>query len=69
VSPQNVINQFSRIAQDPRVKYFGNVKIGQDVSVDELRRIYSLVSSHSLGAVLHSTPLLQHSSFRFSAIM
>lgn len=41
--PQNVINQFSRIAQDPRVSYFGHVCVGKDVSVDELRQLYSLV--------------------------
>lgn len=41
---QNVINQFTRIAQDPRVSFFGNVCVGKDVTVEELRRIYSLVS-------------------------
>lgn len=40
---KNVINQFTRIAQDPRVNFFGNVCVGKDVSVEELRGIYSLV--------------------------
>lgn len=40
---QNVINQFKRIAQDQRVSFFGNVCVGKDVSVEELRSIYSLV--------------------------
>jgi len=44
---QNVINQFTRIAQDPRVSFLGNVCVGKDVTVEELRRIYSLVSKHT----------------------
>jgi hypothetical protein len=47
---QNVINQFSRIAQDPRVSYFGHVCVGKDISVDELRQLYSLVGACCAGS-------------------
>ena len=37
---KNVVNRFTRIAEDDRVAYFGNVCVGQCVSVSELRGIY-----------------------------
>eukprot|EP00879_Flechtneria_rotunda_P017518 GHRR01018367.1.p1 GENE.GHRR01018367.1~~GHRR01018367.1.p1 ORF type:complete len:317 (+),score=67.40 GHRR01018367.1:162-1112(+) len=40
---KNVINQFTRIAQDPRVTFFGNVTVGKDVSVPELQKLYNAV--------------------------
>eukprot|EP00878_Enallax_costatus_P014682 GHUV01015358.1.p1 GENE.GHUV01015358.1~~GHUV01015358.1.p1 ORF type:complete len:463 (+),score=138.55 GHUV01015358.1:726-2114(+) len=40
---KNVTNQFTRIAQDPRVNFFGNVTVGRDVSYQELKQLYSAV--------------------------
>lgn len=40
---QNVINQYTNTAKDPRLSFFGNVHVGRDVSVDELRGLYSAV--------------------------
>ena len=37
---QNVINQFTRLAQDPRVSLLGNVTVGRDISLAALRRYY-----------------------------
>jgi hypothetical protein len=45
---QNVINQFTRTAQDPRVHFLGNVLVGRDVSVAELQQLYDVVSSASV---------------------
>ena len=41
---QNVINQFSAVAMDDRVRFLGNVRLGTDVSLAELRALYSGVS-------------------------
>lgn len=46
---QNVINQFSRIASDPRTAFVGNVTVGRDVSVQELRQLYDVVSEGNTG--------------------
>ncbi|EIE19717.1 nucleotide-binding domain-containing protein [Coccomyxa subellipsoidea C-169] len=40
---KNVINQFTRIGQDERVRFLGNVNVGQDIQLIELRQIYSAV--------------------------
>ena len=42
---QNVINQFTAIGSDPRVSFYGNVTLGRDVSLAELRRMYRAVGS------------------------
>ena len=42
---QNVINQFTRIGQDDRVRFMGNVNVGQDITLHELRQFYSAVRS------------------------
>lgn len=57
---QNVVNQFSQLGRDPRTTYFGNVCVGRDVSVDELRRMYHAVgvASGGLIRVLHGCTLL-----------
>ncbi|XP_024518798.1 NADPH:adrenodoxin oxidoreductase, mitochondrial [Selaginella moellendorffii] len=51
-----VINQFSRTAEDERCRFFGNVCLGTDVSLEELRKNYHVVvlaygaeSDHRLG--------------------
>lgn len=38
--PQNVINQFTALGKDPRVNFLGNVTLGKDVSLAELRQLY-----------------------------
>lgn len=40
---KNVMKAYSRTAQAPQVRYFGNVEIGRDVSLPELREIYDAV--------------------------
>ena len=47
---QNVVNQFTAVGQDPRATFFGNVALGRDVSLQELRSLYHGVSeSHIQG--------------------
>ncbi|CAM6083606.1 unnamed protein product [Calypogeia fissa] len=38
-----VINQFSRVASSERCSFFGNVCLGQDISLGVLRRLYHVV--------------------------
>ncbi|CAK9207381.1 unnamed protein product [Sphagnum troendelagicum] len=38
-----VTNQFSRVAVSGRCSFFGNVRLGMDVSLDELRKLYHVV--------------------------
>jgi NADPH-dependent glutamate synthase beta subunit-like oxidoreductase len=38
-----VTSNFTEIGSDPRVQYFGNVDVGVDISVTELRRHYDAV--------------------------
>ncbi|KAG6527924.1 hypothetical protein ZIOFF_010059 [Zingiber officinale] len=38
-----VINQFSRVASNERCSFFGNVSLGSDVNLPELRDIYDVV--------------------------
>ena len=40
---QNVINTFTQTAQHERCRFLGNVNVGKDVSVDELRQVYHAV--------------------------
>jgi ferredoxin/flavodoxin---NADP+ reductase len=40
---KSVTRVFEKIASDPRFRYFGNVTIGRDLSVDELRAHYDAV--------------------------
>jgi len=40
---KNVQAAYARTAEDERVRYFGNVEVGRDISVDELREIYDAV--------------------------
>ncbi|GAB4816812.1 hypothetical protein N2152v2_003858 [Parachlorella kessleri] len=39
----NVINQFTQLAQDGRVGFLGNVRVGKDLSLEELRARYNAV--------------------------
>jgi len=47
---QNVINQFTRLAQDPRVSFLGNVTLGRDISLAALRQHYNGVRHFNLPA-------------------
>ncbi|KAH8263935.1 hypothetical protein KR038_007517 [Drosophila bunnanda] len=40
---KNVINTFTKTAEHPRLRYFGNVALGTDVSLKELRERYHAV--------------------------
>jgi len=40
---QIVINQFSRVAQQERCSFLGNVTLGSSVSLSELRELYHVV--------------------------
>lgn len=40
---KNVARAYERTATDPRVEYFGNVELGRDVTVAELREMYDAV--------------------------
>lgn len=40
---KNVINTFTKTAEHPRLRYFGNVALGTDVSLQELRERYHAV--------------------------
>jgi hypothetical protein len=42
---QNVINHFTRIGQDERVRFLGNVNVASDIQLTELRSFYSAVSA------------------------
>ncbi len=43
LSVQNVVHHFTDLAADPRFRFFGNVTVDKDVSVDELRSNYDAV--------------------------
>ncbi|MBM3511313.1 MAG: pyridine nucleotide-disulfide oxidoreductase [Alphaproteobacteria bacterium] len=40
---KNVTRKYEEVALDPAVRYFGNVEVGRDVSLDELRDAYDAV--------------------------
>jgi NADPH-dependent glutamate synthase beta subunit-like oxidoreductase len=40
---KSVQNDFEQVASDPRVKFLGNVRIGSDVQVEELQKLYHAV--------------------------
>jgi ferredoxin--NADP+ reductase len=40
---KNVARAYEKTASDPRVTYFGNVEVGRDVTVPELREMYDAV--------------------------
>jgi hypothetical protein len=41
---QIVVNQFSRVAANGRCSFIGNITLGKDVSLSELRNTYHVVS-------------------------
>ncbi|MEQ8165482.1 MAG: FAD-dependent oxidoreductase [Alphaproteobacteria bacterium] len=40
---KKIVKRFERTAADPRVRFFGNVDVGRDVAVGELRELYDAV--------------------------
>src|SRR5690606_30783390 len=40
---KNVARAYEKIARDPRVRFYGNIEVGRDVSVAELRAAYDAV--------------------------
>jgi NADPH-dependent glutamate synthase beta subunit-like oxidoreductase len=40
---KNVINTFTKTANSPQLRFVGNVKLGQDLSLQELRDAYHAV--------------------------
>jgi NADPH-dependent glutamate synthase beta subunit-like oxidoreductase len=40
---KNVINTFTKTAKSPKLRFVGNVKLGQDLSLQELRDAYHVV--------------------------
>jgi len=40
---KSVQNDFGKVAEDPRFRFFGNVRVGQDVGMAELRGFYDVV--------------------------
>lgn len=42
---QNVEHQFTEVARDPRVTFLGNVRMGTDLQLADLQRLYSGVTA------------------------
>lgn len=40
---KNVINQFTKVAQMPNVNFYGNITLGKDICVTELKQHYDAV--------------------------
>ena len=40
---KNVINQFTKVAQQPNVNFYGNITLGKDVNLLQLRQHYDAV--------------------------
>lgn len=40
---KNVINTFNKIAENPSVKFLGNINIGVDITLNELKNAYHIV--------------------------
>lgn len=40
---KNVINKFHKTATNPRFQFLGNVNVGTDITVDQLREFYHAV--------------------------
>lgn len=40
---KNVMSTFIKVAENPRVRFFGNLSLGTDISLRELRDAYNAV--------------------------
>ena len=45
---KNVTAVFDRIARDPRVRFFGNVQVGRDITHEELKQHYHQIDRKSV---------------------
>jgi hypothetical protein len=46
-----VVNQFTALGSDPRVAFLGNVTVGRDVQLPELRAFYNAVPPGAAGGM------------------
>lgn len=46
---KNVINTFHKIGTNPRFRFVGNVCVGKDVKIDQLKEIYHTILLVSFG--------------------
>ncbi len=53
---QNVTHHFTVIGKDPRLTYFGNVELGRDVSLDDLRKRYHAVRHDTVCMAQQAAP-------------
>lgn len=51
---KNVINTFTKTAENPRFRFFGNLSLGKDVTLEQLRVCYDVVLL-SYGADIDAT--------------
>jgi adrenodoxin-NADP+ reductase len=40
---KSVMNDFDKVAEDPRFDFLGNVRVGEDVHIDELKQHYHAI--------------------------
>lgn len=40
---KNVINTFNKTAENPKFNFYGNIALGKDISLSELRNVYDIV--------------------------
>lgn len=51
ICSQNVIHTFTHVAKNPRFNYYGNITVGRDVRLNQLRRFYdAIVMSYGASA-------------------
>ena len=55
---QNVINQFTRLGEDPRLTFLGNVSVGKDIPLERLRQHYHAVQSWSASIASDAASML-----------
>lgn len=60
---KNVINTFNKTAENANFNFFGNITLGKDVTLDELRNLYDVVLL-SYGADYDSLLEIQGESMR-----
>lgn len=52
---KNVINQFTKVAQQPNVNFYGNIALGKDITLSQLRQHYDavlLVGFHTISVII-----------------
>lgn len=67
-----MINTFSKVAENPRVRFIGNLSLGRDVSLKEIREAYNavvLVTNKFRFTLSHESQFLTIISFDFSVMV